>query len=510
MSRRFCPAALLLLLVATPAIAQETEPLPPPPATAEPAAGPTLTLEEAIQRALAKNFTLQIQSYSAANAEEALIAARAAFDPSLQASFSRAGSRSPDEGSFVDAEGNIITNTATRSDATRARIGVAQRLTTGTSVGLSGNLDRSKNTPSRSRFNPAYDSDVTLSLSQSLLRGFGTAYNRAQIEQAELDVRRAEHDFRGSVLDVIRNVETAYYNLGYAREQLLVQRFSLSVAEQLLEENRARRDTGVSTDLDVLQAEVGLANARRNVLLSEQDVSDALDQLMQLIGQFEFDATIGDIRIGEIQPPEVSFDRSYQRARENRPDFAAQLAVIEQLKIQSRVARSNRLPEVDLNGAVGYNTREGSYSAAARELWDGDGYAWQVGVEVNVPWGSRADRARYRQALNNLAREEARLQALDQDILVRVRSAVRAVETNIEGVRISRLATELSERQFELEKARFDAGLSTFRRVQESQADLDAARVSELQARVSLRVALAELARLEGSSLERYNIDLLD
>jgi outer membrane protein len=83
------------------------------------------------------------------------------------------------------------------------------------------------------------------------------------------------------------------------------------------------------------------------------------------------------------------------------------------------------------------------------------------------------------------------------------------VQTNAEGVRISRLATQLSERQFELEKARFDAGLSTFRRVQEAQEDLDSARVSELQARVSLRVALAELARLEGTSLERFEIDLL-
>lgn len=508
MSCRPCFAVLLLVLTAAPAWAQESAPLPPAPPTAEPTPG-TLTLEEAVRRALARNFTLQIQNFSTANAEQALIAARAAFDPNIEANVSRSGSRTPDEGSFVDAEGNIITNTATRADATRSRIGVSQRLTTGTTVGLSGRLDRSRASPSRSRFNPAYDSDVTLSVSQSLLRGFGPAYNRAFIEQAEIDVVRAGYDFRGAVLDIVRSVETAYYNLGYTREQLLVQRFSLAVAEQLLEENRARRDTGVSTDLDVLQAQVGVANARRDVLLREQDVNDATDQLLQLIGQFEFDDVIGDVRIGEVQPPEVSFDHSYRLARENRPDFAAQEALIEQLRIDARIARSNRLPDVAVNGAVGYNTREDTYKSAVGELWEGDGYAWQLGLSLSVPWGSRADRARYQQALNNLAREEARLQAIDQNILVQVRSAVRAVETNAESVRISRLATELSERQFELEKARFDAGLSTFRRVQEAQEDLDAARVSELQARVSLRVALAELARLEGSSLERFQIDLL-
>jgi outer membrane protein len=506
---RFLRSAALATAVLVGASAQPTAPLPPPPTTAEPARGPVLTLDEAVRRALDRNFALAIQQYSAANAEQALLAAQALFDPSLQANIQRVGSRTPDEGSFVDAEGNIITNTATRYEAINSRLTVSQRLPTGTAVSVSGRFDRSERSPSRSRFNPAYDSDVTLSVSQPLLR-FGPAYHRAAIEQAELEVRRAGHDFRSTVLDVIRNVEAAYYNLGYAREQLLVQRFSLAVAEQLLEENRARRDTGVSTDLDVLQAEVGLANARRAVLLSEQDIRDAEDQLLQLIGRFEFDDTVGDVRMGEVTAPEVSFAHSYRLAQDNRPDYAAQRLFIEQLRIDSRIARRNRLPNLAVDGAVGYNTREATARAAASELWEGEGYAWQVGLSVTMPWGNRAERARYQQALNNLAREEARLQSIDQNILVQVRAAVRAVETNVEGVRISRLATQLSQQQFELERARFDAGLSTFRRVQEAQADWDISRARELQARVTLRIALADLARLEGSSLDRYNIDLAE
>ena len=505
---RLRPVLLLLGLTAGSLTAQEPAPLPPPPETAAAASTPVLTLEEAVRRALQKNFAIRIEHFQTDTAEQSLEAARANFDPTFNASVSKAASRTPDEGSFVDADGNIITNAATRFDAINSRIGVSQRLTTGTTVGLSGSLDRNRSIPSRSRFNPAYDSDVTLSISQPLLH-IGPSYNRARVEQAEIGVELAGSDFRGTVLDIVRDVETAYYNLGYAREQLLVQRFSLDVAQQLLEENRARRDTGLSTDLDVLQAEVGVANARRNLLLGEQDVNDAADRLLQLIGQFELDQAIGDVRIGEIEQIDVSFDESYKRARENRPDYAAQLAVIRQLEIDARVARRDRLPDLNLDGAVGYNTREASAGDATKDLWDGDGYAWQVGLSVSMPWAARGDRARYQIALNNLAREEARLQSIDQSILVQVRSAVRAVETNFEGVRISRLATELSERQFELEKARFDAGLSTFRQVQELQAELDTARVRELQARVSLRIALAELSRLEGTSLDRFQIDLL-
>jgi hypothetical protein len=46
--------------------------------------------------------------------------------------------------------------------------------------------------------------------------------------------------------------------------------------------------------------------------------------------------------------------------------------------------------------------------------------------------------------------------------------------------------------------------------VEDSRQDLDTARVNELLAKVNLRIALAELARLEGTSLTRYNVTLAD
>ena len=42
----------------------------------------------------------------------------------------------------------------------------------------------------------------------------------------------------------------------------------------------------------------------------------------------------------------------------------------------------------------------------------------------------------------------------------------------------------------------------------EAQDDLELARVNELQAQVNLRIALADLQRLEGSSLTRFRIVL--
>jgi len=492
MIRRILTAVFLALLV--PAVAsQGQEP-------ASPEAG--LTIEEAIARALGKNFDLQIQTFARESAAESLNIAESAFEADLTYTTSRSQSQSAVASSTLDGASQP------RNSSYNNRVSATQRIITGATVTASTNLNRASNNSVNTLLNPSYNSDFSLTVRQPLLSGAGIAYNRAAIDRAKIGLVRSNLDFKNSVLTVVRNVEAAYYNLGFAREQEQVRRFSLDLAERLLEENTTRRNTGIATDLEVLQAEVGVANARRTLLQAQQTVRDREDALLNLIGQFEFNTSLGEVRLTDFETPRVSTERSFQLAMEQSPDFASSKLAIEQIKIDLQVAKRDRLPGVSVGATGGYNARQPSPTDAAQELWSGDGYNWTIDLTVNLPLGFKAEKARYRQALIGLSREEKRLEQLEQNLLVQVRSAVRSVEINIESVELSRKATELSNRQFDLEKARFDAGISTFRRVQESQEDLDSARVAELQSRIALRLALADLARLEASSLERYNITI--
>jgi outer membrane protein TolC len=101
---------------------------------------------------------------------------------------------------------------------------------------------------------------------------------------------------------------------------------------------------------------------------------------------------------------------------------------------------------------------------------------------------------------------KARLEQLELQLLVDVRSAVRAVETNLASVQIAAQATQLAAKQYDLHKARFDAGLSTSRLVLQAQDDLETARMNELAAKATLWSALAELHRLEGTSIAQFGV----
>ena len=307
---------------------------------------------------------------------------------------------------------------------------------------------------------------------------------------------------------MIQSTENAYYNLAFAREQLIVRNASLALATRLYEEAKVRRDTGVATDLDVLSADVGVANARRNVILAEQTAKDRQDALLALIGQFELDGAVGAVRFTEVTEATPIFASSYEMAKQSQPDFLSAIEAINQFKLDLLVTRDATKPDLAVGAALGLNGRNGSGTDAFGDALEQQNHSWQVDFSFSYPWGQKADKARYRQSLATLSREEVRLRQIEQTIEVQVRSAVRSVETNVESVKLATLASSLSLKQYELEKARFDAGLSTSYRVLQAQTDLDTARVNELQAKVTLHTALAALHRIEGSSLQRYSITL--
>ena len=118
------------------------------------------------------------------------------------------------------------------------------------------------------------------------------------------------------------------------------------------------------------------------------------------------------------------------------------------------------------------------------------------------------NKALYRQAKDSLESEQTTFDLTDQQLTVQVRAAVRAVDANVESVTSAQEASRLSGKQYELQKAKFDAGLATSYDVLQAQIQLSTARVSEIQAEVNLRIALADLRFLEGSSLENYHINL--
>jgi len=494
----FAGLALLCIVPALPAPAEDHA-TPAPFGETEPPIdlSGTVNLQNCVGLALGRNFTVRIQHFNVYEAVDSVEVQKAVFEPTFGFTASRQVTQSA-------TSQTVFTVPYSAYDS--STISVNDTLITGGTLSADYNLFRSDLNPSYGELNPSYASSVSISVAQPLLQGAGTDYNRAALESARLGVKISNLTFKSTVLTMILNVETTYYNLLYQREQYKVQEEQLRQAQQLLDENTIRRQTGTQTDLDVMNAKAGVAAAKNQLILDKQMVQNSEDGLLKLLGDREFKSAVGVVEFPDVGEPDVSFDRSYKNARENGPDLAVAQATIDQFKLSALKAKRNTLPELNVNGGLGYSSFAQSANQSVTGPWNG--YNWTAGVTLSIPWGMHANKALYHQALSQVRSQEVAYDQADQNLMVNVRASVRAVQASVESVRSSAENTRFAEKAYELTKAQFDAGLATSYLVLQSQNTLETARVSELQAKVNLLLAIANLRFLEGSSLQLYRINL--
>lgn len=464
-----------------------------------------LELETALQRALANNLGLYAERLATANTAEGVAIEEAAFDWELFAETEFTERQAAAASSALDSAA------VPESEGRQLRTGAGRTFSPGTSVQLDTGIDRRASNNNAAR-NPDYSSDVGITLRQPLLRGAGRGINLAPLARAMASLEGSLFGLRGRVLAVLADTELAYLELVRARASRELILSSIEQATVLLEENRERERLGLVTPLEVLQAETILTQRQEDLIRAERRIADAIDVLANLMGTEAL--TNGDALdfavsgLPEALPALPSMDTAVRLALRNDTTASLQERMIEMEQIDRLLAADAVRPELNFVGGLRYSGRDSegleSFRGAAERQ---DGYDWRAGLEVRLPWGSRAARARLRQAERSLLTAEIELVRLKQEKALATRRAWRAVEEGRQRIEVARKALRLSEASFEQERARFQSGATAYRNVLEAQQDLDEARANELEVRADALQALVRLSRIDGTLLQRHGYD---
>ncbi len=458
-----------------------------------------LPLRAAIDAAVQHNFAIAIVRQDVNLARYSLDVEQAQFDVSFSFLTTLSERLSPSASSALDGADQPKTDGRTYST------GIGKLLPKGGRVDLTTALNRRGTNSSFARINPDFSSDISLSLRQPLLRGAGKQVNLASIVQAESEVEQSELALKEQVLNTIAGAESAYWNLAYrhARKDLLDS--SLRVAEEFVRETREKQRLGLATKLDVLQAKAALAERKEAEILAVQDIDDAQDRLYLFMGTLALSNRRLQVQGLPEEDSEIpDFYVFYQRAREFNLERHFQNSVLVQRRLDVDVARNLKRPQLDFTFAGGLLGRDTDGAASYGDVFSSEGYNWRAGVELVVPWGLREGKARLRRAEVLLDREETRLLSIEQDLLLQFRGAWRALLAGKERLQATRATVDLSIEQFDGERAKYDAGLSTSRQVLEAQEDYDVARLRELDALIELRRSVVELERLDATLMQRH------
>lgn len=444
-------------------------------------------------------------------AEEGVVAQKAAFDPSV---FSRANlSQSELEWSDLDGE-----RRQTISDSRSYSLGVSKRVRTGGSVTASASHSRSDG----SSFNPELNqlvggglserASLNLEFTQPLLRDFGADVNLVNVRRAESEARVADLQTRSEVFDLLQQTELAYWQLADAYQRRDLSLSNLKLAENLLNEADERERLGLATRVDTLQAKANLAQRKEQIIRADQSIRDAADTLFSNIGLLEVGLSI-DLQISVDELPESNFqlqdfDSFLQSALENNFDASIQEELLTQLEQQRILAKNDQRPQVDLSVAGSYNGLSPlSGRDAFDEAFDRRGDDWGVSFAFSLPWGRRAAKAGLNQTLLRIDQAGLRLAEIKLDLIRAARTAWREVETSRQQLNAAKLVVELQQATYEQEAGKYDEGISSFRLLLEAQRDLDQAKLSLLDARLSAIEAEINLARIQGTILQRHGLD---
>jgi len=506
--------------IETPAMPLETVPSPIP------VKGKTLslTLSRAYELALKNNLDLQVGRFDVARANAQILAQTGIFDPQLSAGVNGDWARSPAATQLAGAE-------ITESRNTRFNLGLSALLPTGTSLSVTTNANRGETNSQFFFLNPRWNANLTFSLKQPLLQGFGTLVNRAGIIVARNNRGSSAAAFAAIVIDTLSKVENAYWDLIAARRAVSVKEESLRLAEQLLDETKQRIKVGTSAPIDLAQSQATVAARRQELIAARNAAADAEDALKALLGfddPAQWNLHIATTDTLETPPIHPALAPSIAEALRKRPEVHQELLTIETIRLNVKVARNRTLPKLDLALSYGWNGLGGDLTVIDRatgqviekipgglhdafsQLGNRDFPNWSMGVTLGIPLGNHEAKARLAQQRFQLHQEKVRLEALKQRIIKQVRVAVRALEDGAANIDAAAAARVAAEQNLEAEETKFKNGLSTNYQILQIQDDLARAELTELQSRVAYRKAIVGYRVATGTLLDEEHVSILD
>jgi outer membrane protein TolC len=524
MRARIRASFVLLLAVAltVPAAAPVAAAQAPPdaPADTQPAATGAelrLTLDEAVQRGLENNSDVAVARYDPEISAQNVFSARGYYDPYLFANLSHSSTDTKGTSAF---SGGTAVNT--KRDLWNVGLGIP--IQTGASFSLAFNNNKQDTNNVFSTFNPVYNSSLSISLTQPLLRNFKLDSPRYQLRLAKKNREISDVQFRQTIVNTVATVKGYYYDLIYAFDNLEAARKNLDLAKKLLDENEIRVKVGTMAPLDVVSAQSEVASREVDVITAENALDQAQDNLKQAIFP-ENDAAMWATLITPVDRPTaepfpVNAEAAVRNALENRTDIVAARKGLERSDLAVKYYKSQLLPQLDLvatyggagaggtqlvrdpplGGAV-VDSIPGGYGDALSEVFGANYPTWTIGANISYSIPNRSAKAQA--ASSRLSRDQAlaAFRRLELQVAAEVRTAARAVESGFKTVQSTQAARVLMEQRLDAEEKKFAAGMSTNFLVTQAQRDLAVARVNELASISNYRKSLVNFQRVQEAGL---------
>jgi outer membrane protein len=456
-----------------------------------------LTLEQCRALTLENNLDLKVQLISPAIAAERVDEAQAAFESAFSTNLIFSKTDTPTATYLDEISGSKV-------DYFHTGLGVEVPLRTGGTVTFDLADNRIK-TDAETTFNPYFASDLSVSISQPLLRGAGNRANTHAIRIAEYERQIIDAKTKLEVIRIITLADKVYWRLYAARRELEVREQQYDLAEALLEQARRFVDAGEKPQVEIIRAEAGVAQQLEAIIVAENNLRNRERELKQTLNKEGLEMQTPTVLIPATEPDLVHYELEKQRLVATATDSRMEMLELE-LQIAEDISNidymhNQALPLVTMGYTYNMNGLGATRNDSFDLLFDKRFEDHRIGLNLLVPLGNEAAKSRLLQAFYQRRQRLATRNNREALIEFEVLNAIDQLDANWQRILASRQNAILAGRLFEAERRQFELGLRTSTDVLQAQTNFADAQSAEILALTEYQIALVDLAYATGTLL---------
>jgi outer membrane protein TolC len=318
----------------------------------------------------------------------------------------------------------------------------------------------------------------------------------ADVESARQTLYASDFTHNAAVADVVLLVQSSYYQYQGAKALLIATEASLKQAEESLTAAEERRRAGVATVADVLQARTTVSQRKFDVESARGEIETTRGALATALGvPANVPVDVTDLPDGlRLEGSTPSVDELMKRASAERPDLAAARSRAASLWSRAKSVKAGGLPS--LSGNAGYSRQYFQGTDAVSSY--GDNY--QAGLFLRWPVFTGFQRSYdTRRAEEDAKAADAFVDSLAQQVGLQIWSGYYSVLTAAQKARAAKDLLGSAKESEEVALGRYKAGVGSILDLLAAESALAGARSTDVQARASFLVTLAQLAHDAGA-----------
>ncbi len=329
-----------------------------------------------------------------------------------------------------------------------------------------------------------------------------TLFNRSQraaVDEARIMWRAAEHGAGQRADDIAWKTASAYLELNKLQRSVEFARKEMEASERMREAVEAQVTEGRAIPLEGIKAR--LAVARQRQLLGQiEGQTAALEAMLRGLTGMPSEQRIETVDTTVPIPPErlpaAGMEAAVERALQTSAELKRLATEVEARQAGVRSAKMLRWPQLDLIGQYAVLSRLNNYEDFFRRF---ERHNLELGVSARftVFDGKRID-ARVGQAEADLMQARAALEAARNDLAVNLRQSWQQLQQFRQTAEIAKLELDVARESLNVTLARFQEGRAAAPELDQARAEESGKWLSYLDAHYGVERAQLDLLRQTG------------